>query len=416
MEVYAESAIAHRNDRQLLCFRSDRDKISSDKIRGIIKLLIRSIELVGLPRHEAPVRAELNSDLNIVTGRNGAGKTTLLKLLWYIISGNIEHAIREVPFTRATIDTDEYNIIVHKISNVDCRVELVIDGDRKIFEDDYDDEMQDLVPAEQWANDVVKNFGGSIFFPTFRRIEGGFSLNSSKSVAPPFRTNGRGRGEIEEALVALSRRLTVEQHSFISAISTVDIVGLLMKTYTEMSESSNELQKKTSQEIIDQIKNYKRDSNIDPPDSQNKADFVLDTIKSMIEQMDAERASILAPLDAVRVLAEGLFQHTGIKLGSRLSFGDAANAVSSDMLSAGEKQMLSFICYNAFRRNCVIFIDEPELSLHVDWQRQLFPTLQGQGTSNQFIVATHSPFIYSKYPEKEIVMSSDRGANEEEID
>ena len=71
--------------------------------------------------------------------------------------------------------------------------------------------------------------------------------------------------------------------------------------------------------------------------------------------------------------------------------------------------MLSFICYNAFYINSVIFIDEPELSLHVDWQRQLFSILQNQRTSNQFIVATHSPFIYSKYPDKEILLSTDRG-------
>ena len=53
----------------------------------------------------------------------------------------------------------------------------------------------------------------------------------------------------------------------------------------------------------------------------------------------------------------------------------------------------------------VIFIDEPELSLHADWQRQLFPILARQQSSNQFIVATHSPFIYSKYPDKEIELA-----------
>jgi predicted ATP-dependent endonuclease of OLD family len=71
--------------------------------------------------------------------------------------------------------------------------------------------------------------------------------------------------------------------------------------------------------------------------------------------------------------------------------------------------MLSFICYNAFYRESVVFIDEPELSLHVDWQRQLFTILQNQQSSNQFIIATHSPFIYSKYPDKEISLGDDRG-------
>ena len=51
-------------------------------------------------------------------------------------------------------------------------------------------------------------------------------------------------------------------------------------------------------------------------------------------------------------------------------------------------------------------IDEPELSLHIDWQRALLPALLEQGTSNQLILATHSPFIYANYPEKEILLSS----------
>jgi predicted ATP-dependent endonuclease of OLD family len=92
-----------------------------------------------------------------------------------------------------------------------------------------------------------------------------------------------------------------------------------------------------------------------------------------------------------------------------MSFGDAATAVNSESLSAGEKHMLSFVCYNAFYRDSIIFIDEPELSLHADWQRQLFSILGRQQSSNQFIVATHSPFIYSKYPDKELELVSDRG-------
>ena len=62
-------------------------------------------------------------------------------------------------------------------------------------------------------------------------------------------------------------------------------------------------------------------------------------------------------------------------------------------------------------KNTIFLIDEPELSLHVDWQRILFRKLMEQGSSNQFIVATHSPFIYSQYPQKELFLDIDRGCN-----
>ncbi|MYA99463.1 ATP-binding protein, partial [Candidatus Poribacteria bacterium] len=81
-------------------------------------------------------------------------------------------------------------------------------------------------------------------------------------------------------------------------------------------------------------------------------------------------------------------------------------SISSDKLSSCEKQILSFLSYNAFYNNTPIFIDEPELSLHIDWQRLLLPTLLDQSTGNQFFIATHSPFIFSGYRHKEIPLES----------
>lgn len=374
--------------------------------------MIKSVEVTGLPRHEKSLAFDLNEDLNIITGRNGSGKTTLLKLIWYIISGNISLAIREVPFQRARIVTSDYDIVINRASSNQCKIEFSRADDKNFFEDVLDDDNDVIIDAEELANDAIKGIGSSVFFPTFRRIEGGFSLGT-QTVTPSLRPTMRQRTDIEQALIALSARLTNERHTFVAAMSTFDIVNLLMRNYTELSEISNNLQRTTSQEVIDKIKNYQRDSNVDKLSLASRAENVIDNIRLMIERMDKERDTIMIPLDAVREVVERLFQHSGIKLGARLSFGDAATAVNSDLLSAGEKQMLSFICYNAFYKNSVIFVDEPELSLHVDWQRQLFPILQDQGTSNQFIIATHSPFIYSKFPEKEILLGSDRGSAED---
>ncbi|EPK0554834.1 AAA family ATPase, partial [Acinetobacter baumannii] len=82
-----------------------------------------------------------------------------------------------------------------------------------------------------------------------------------------------------------------------------------------------------------------------------------------------------------------------------------------NVLSSGEKQILTLISYNSFFDNTIFFIDEPEISLHADWQRILFRILMKQNPTNQFIISTHSPFIYSKYPDKELCIDpkSDRG-------
>ena len=92
-----------------------------------------------------------------------------------------------------------------------------------------------------------------------------------------------------------------------------------------------------------------------------------------------------------------------------LQLGKRKMPSPSDKLSSGEKQMLSFLCYNAFSKETAIFIDEPELSLHVDWEGILLPTLLEQATTNQLFVATHSPFIYTMYPDKEFMLDDTRG-------
>ena len=68
-----------------------------------------------------------------------------------------------------------------------------------------------------------------------------------------------------------------------------------------------------------------------------------------------------------------------------------------DELSTGEKTLLSKVLhlYLSEIRNKVILIDEPELSLHPNWQNQIMGIYEkfAQKNNNQIIIATHSPHI-----------------------
>jgi predicted ATPase len=370
---------------------------------------VYSFEVEGLFGKSGKIECNFHKDINILTGRNGAGKTSIMKLLWYIMSGNILLGLQEVVFKAAIVRTDRYICTVQKLSHNTCRIFLEIDGEVSVFEDSHDEEDGFSQNAEDQANPILMGLGSSVFLPTFRRIEGGFTINPRRGALSALRPS-LPRSDIEEGLVTLSRRLTHNQHTFVAAISTTDIVAILLKKYADLSEIYNDLQKITSQQIIQTIKDFKSD--IEESGNINSARIVIDNIRSNIEFMESERDKIMLPIESVRTLVERIFRHTGIAISARLNFGDAANSISSDSLSAGEKQMLSFICYNSLFSDCIFVIDEPELSLHVDWQRQLFSVLQSQNSSNQFIVATHSPFIYSKYPDKEITIDPDRGYSE----
>ena len=73
--------------------------------------------------------------------------------------------------------------------------------------------------------------------------------------------------------------------------------------------------------------------------------------------------------------------------------------ISEDKLSSGEKQLLILFIETLLQKNeAYIFLtDEPELSLHIQWQRNIIPAIKSLNPKAQIIAATHSPEVASKY-------------------
>lgn len=69
--------------------------------------------------------------------------------------------------------------------------------------------------------------------------------------------------------------------------------------------------------------------------------------------------------------------------------------ISLDALSSGEKQMISlFARLYLYPNKKIVLIDEPELSLSIDWQRQILVDVLNSPSCEQVIAITHSPFIF----------------------
>lgn len=68
-------------------------------------------------------------------------------------------------------------------------------------------------------------------------------------------------------------------------------------------------------------------------------------------------------------------------------------------LSSGERQVLTML-FSASRSKIssgVFLVDEPELSLHIDWQRIILRELKKQSNDRQIIACTHSPEVGADY-------------------
>ena len=332
---------------------------------------------------------EFHDDLNVFTGRNGSGKTTLLKLIWYATMGELGRIVEEIPFDELYFKTKWEEVIL----------ELELSREPGLYQPFFfflASNNEEIYLKEEFSQEsMVRKFRRranypsllhlsehTIFFPTFRRIEGGFGID-----------NQEGQ-ELKKALERWNNQLiNSKAHQLITAISLNDVHALLIQNYAILSEKVIEMQAAQSEAILEKIQQNKQ---------QEKA--TLAAIKEQVLKSEDLKKQLLVPLRHLSSLVTQLFEDKGIKVAEGIFLGNPEKALHPDQLSFGEKQMLSFLAYNMFHQNTAIFIDEPEISLHTDWQQMLFPLLLEMGNNNQIFIATHSPYIYAKYPDKEFFL------------
>lgn len=67
--------------------------------------------------------------------------------------------------------------------------------------------------------------------------------------------------------------------------------------------------------------------------------------------------------------------------------------------SKGEKNLIVLIVLAFLNKNnnTIFILDEPDLSMHIEWQELLIPTLLEICPNNQFFISTHSPSLIPNY-------------------
>lgn len=80
---------------------------------------------------------------------------------------------------------------------------------------------------------------------------------------------------------------------------------------------------------------------------------------------------------------------------NEIFFRQYGETISPYMLSSGEKQMLVILLTALVQENRpgVMLMDEPEISLHIEWQQRLISLVRTLNPNTQIILCTHSPAI-----------------------
>lgn len=341
--------------------------------------MIKSLVVKGLwGRYDYDL--QFNEDVNIFTGSNGTGKTTLLKMLWYVYSGNYAQLISEIQFQKLVIGIKNSNSIIVDRGQAEIHYELW-DSKEQVRITSLGESWDSLAFQTSIGKDKIRNGfdrylvpveNETYFFPTFRRLEGGFSLHESS--------------ELINALRDFTSKMSKGKHRFISSSDSDDIKALVNKISSDI---------RLQQEIIDAefMDFIKRQLGKNLPEFEKE-------LKTNMQKKGQAEAQAKEPIDNLSKYVDQFFWEKSVKISENLKLGQHENEIDIENLSAGEKNLLSFLVYATSMKEGVMFIDEPELNLHIEWQRELVATLRDIAPNVQLFMASHSPGIYAGYADK----------------
>ena len=122
-------------------------------------------------------------------------------------------------------------------------------------------------------------------------------------------------------------------------------------------------------------------------------------IISELQLGNADAAQHLSqPKTRFQDMIDELFDDTGKKIvrkENEIRFSQIGETLVPYQLSSGEKQMLAILLTVLVedQQPYILFMDEPEVSLHIEWQKRLIDLIVELNPNVQIILTTHSPAV-----------------------
>lgn len=134
-------------------------------------------------------------------------------------------------------------------------------------------------------------------------------------------------------------------------------------------------------------------------------DYQVNIGNRMIELLtsgDPEDQKLAAGVGAKKMLFQDMMDdllsdtHKTIdRKSNEIQFVQGDETLTPYQLSSGEKQMLVILLTVLVEdcKPCALIMDEPEISLHIDWQQKLISLIRQLNPNAQIILSTHSPAL-----------------------
>ena len=131
-------------------------------------------------------------------------------------------------------------------------------------------------------------------------------------------------------------------------------------------------------------------------------DYQVNIGNRIIEELQKGNADAAQKLSKAKSrfqdMVDDLFAETGKKIvrtENEIRFSQIGETLVPYQLSSGEKQMLAILLTVLVEdeQPYVLFMDEPEVSLHIEWQKRLIELIVELNPNVQIILTTHSPAV-----------------------
>lgn len=389
---------------------------------------IVSFKVEGLAGRTEPLEITLNRDTNVFFGLNGSGKTSLLKILHAAMSNETE-ILESVPFEKAEVKI--YSINYDKVftrsieksggsrkvskSRVGILRKVRIQNEIVMIEEPSSKGFMKWVCTPTSPKDAVNSHYTHQYLPTSRlhiSNEPFFAFSERYRNSRPWLTEEELDSVFARSVELLWSRYSAQVLGAVRTAQEQGLASILRAVLSPQNSSRKRTSKLTSATAYERVFTFLKRQNSasilgkrEAFERRYESDPTLQEVVQDIDSVEAKIKSAMTSRNTLEELIQRLFMAN-----KNIEFTDESIQVTSHAgekiglasLSSGEKHILRILVEALLVGDSSLMIDEPEISMHVDWQKDLIRSLRSLNKSAQFIFATHSPEIMADVPDEKI--------------
>lgn len=450
-DTFSSLRFGKTNKRNITCNRSNSN----------MSVYIKHLEAKGI-YGIFDINLDFHQGINVLFAKNGKGKTTLLHIIANLLNEDYER-FAFIDFDYINMVMSDESQVELKNNRNDEEIILSLNGVEekknplKKTKEDTSTKFSklmanaaSLMAAELWINDNISNQSSeqkliTAYFPAFRSMieawastqeEIGKLKNISDEKKQQLKTDFARQifGDFVPLLnypsvLEIEQVLNQEISEAFYQLKQAEqkyLGNILPEIFNTLSKNSKPVEE-DSNSILEEIKQLSNDLKFQMLEdlrtavesfqanekSKEAAVRILITYREALQKISDEQKTYFQNIEKYLAAINSFLESKEIEiifknlptLGINFHNGMPTIPGISKALSSGERQILTMIyAASQMSEQEIVLIDEPEISLHVDWQRKLLEKISQQLGNKQIIACTHSPVVGADYEDEIIIL------------